>query len=93
MAKSPKKSPSPKRSPSPCKKRKGCKKFKKSDKPRKPTHWMTLVKAVYDQKGTCGAGGLTQAMKISKPLLPAFKKEFSCIPTLGDAKAWVAKQK
>lgn len=63
---------------------------KKAKSQRKPTHWMTLVKATFEAGSVKGSEGLTEAMKKAKCHLPAFKCAHpNCVPSVEVATAWI----
>lgn len=65
-------------------------KTKKAKGDRKPTHWMSLVKATFAVGDVKGSAGLTAAMTAAKPSLPEFKVAFpDGVPTAEAAVAWV----
>lgn len=65
-------------------------KTKKAKSERKPTHWMTLVKATFAAGEVKGSAGLTEAMKKAKGHLEAFKAAHADgVPSVEVATVWI----
>jgi hypothetical protein len=57
---------------------------------RKPTHWMTLVKATFAAGQVKGSTGLTESMKKASEHLVAFKAAHTDgVPSVEVATAWI----